>query len=219
MKEKVPTKLDRQACSPSDVIYDPLGDGFCDDEYNIAECNFDGGDCCGPNVQTNWCDVCECKQPVTTQPVTTVVVTTPSQQGCQVPSWVEDGYCDDENNFADCDFDGGDCCGPNVNTFYCTACECKQSCQVPNWVEDGYCDDENNFADCGFDGGDCCGPNVNTFYCTACECKQICQAPHWVEDGFCDDENNFPSCGFDGGDCCGANVINTYCSDCFCLEP
>ena len=24
-----------------------IGDGFCDDELNTEECNFDGGDCCG----------------------------------------------------------------------------------------------------------------------------------------------------------------------------
>ena len=23
-----------------------------------------------------------------------------------------------------CNYDGGDCCGPNVNTQYCTYCEC-----------------------------------------------------------------------------------------------
>ena len=30
--------------------YHPLvGNGFCNDDTNIAECNYDGGDCCGPN--------------------------------------------------------------------------------------------------------------------------------------------------------------------------
>ena len=24
----------------------------------------------------------------------------------------------------ECNFDGGDCCGPNVNTVYCTQCQC-----------------------------------------------------------------------------------------------
>ena len=24
-----------------------IGNGYCDDEMNITECNFDGGDCCG----------------------------------------------------------------------------------------------------------------------------------------------------------------------------
>ena len=46
--------------------------------------------------------------------------------GCAVPSWKGDGYCDDNNNNEGCEFDGGDCCGPNVNTQYCTKCECLE---------------------------------------------------------------------------------------------
>ena len=37
---------------------------------------------------------------------------------------VGDGYCDDERNNEKCNFDGGDCCGPNVNTLYCNECKC-----------------------------------------------------------------------------------------------
>ena len=40
-------------------------DGFCNDETNIAACNYDGGDCCGPDVScklestrvTNLCEI------------------------------------------------------------------------------------------------------------------------------------------------------------------
>ena len=28
--------------------------------------------------------------------------------------------CDIHNNVESCDYDGGDCCGPNVITLYCT---------------------------------------------------------------------------------------------------
>ena len=38
--------------------------------------------------------------------------------------WIGDYYCDDNNNFESCDWDGGDCCGVNVNTEYCTVCVC-----------------------------------------------------------------------------------------------
>ena len=38
-----------------------------------------------------------------------------------------DGHCDDQNNNAECNFDGGDCCGSNVNTTYCISCECKEN--------------------------------------------------------------------------------------------
>ena len=30
----------------------------------------------------------------------------------------------DDNNNEECGWDGGDCCGDNVNTQYCSACEC-----------------------------------------------------------------------------------------------
>ena len=48
------------------------------------------------------------------------------QIGCinGIVSYIGDGYCDDENNNAGCHFDGGDCCGVNVNTQYCNLCIC-----------------------------------------------------------------------------------------------
>ena len=41
-----------------------------------------------------------------------------------MPQHIGCGYCEDENNNAGCGFDGGDCCGPDVKTAYCTECEC-----------------------------------------------------------------------------------------------
>merc|ERR1711997_958434 len=48
----------------------------------------------------------------------------PPSTGCGSPQWKGDGYCDDENNNDGCDYDGGDCCGDDVNTTYCSACQC-----------------------------------------------------------------------------------------------
>ena len=39
-------------------------------------------------------------------------------------SRIGNGYCDDENNNRECDYDGDDCCGELVNTEHCTFCEC-----------------------------------------------------------------------------------------------
>ena len=39
------------------------------------------------------------------------------------PKFVGDAFCDDDNNYEDCNYDGGDCCGGKTN--YCTKCECK----------------------------------------------------------------------------------------------
>ena len=42
----------------------------------------------------------------------------------KLPPRFGDNYCDDDNNNEECGWDGGDCCGDNVNTQYCSACEC-----------------------------------------------------------------------------------------------
>merc|ERR1711935_845486 len=57
----------------------------------------------------------------------TAAPTTAAPTTCQGnPSWIGDNYCDDENNNAACQFDGGDCCN-NSNQFwdwYCSDCAC-----------------------------------------------------------------------------------------------
>ena len=37
-----------------------IGDSFCDDINNNVDCNFDGGDCCGAIVNTQYCNECLC---------------------------------------------------------------------------------------------------------------------------------------------------------------
>ena len=37
-----------------------IGNGYCDDENNNMECNYDGDDCCGSLVNTEHCNFCEC---------------------------------------------------------------------------------------------------------------------------------------------------------------
>ena len=39
-----------------------IGDGFCNDETNNPECNFDGGDCCGQCILKHQCSECTCLQ-------------------------------------------------------------------------------------------------------------------------------------------------------------
>ena len=38
-----------------------VGNGFCNDETNIAGCMFDGLDCCGLNIRTDFCSECLCQ--------------------------------------------------------------------------------------------------------------------------------------------------------------
>ena len=39
-----------------------IGDQICDDENNISDCQYDGGDCCMDPMDTSYCSVCECLQ-------------------------------------------------------------------------------------------------------------------------------------------------------------
>ena len=60
----------------------------------------------------------------TTLPLTSIEVTGSTTLGCSHTFWIGDGYCDDTTNTMECSFDGGDCCGSNVNTAYCNLCQC-----------------------------------------------------------------------------------------------
>ena len=46
----------------------------------------------------------------------------PPTEGCGSPSWATDKWCDDENNNAECNYDGGACCFNEANGWdtYCT---------------------------------------------------------------------------------------------------
>ena len=137
-----------------------FGDNYCDDENNNEECGYDGGDCCGDNVYTFYCSVCQCLDPNGESPTGSAE---PPTNACGLPNWVGDNYCDDLNNNEECGYDGGDCCGDNVNTFYCSVCQCldpngesptepptepptteppteppTNECEQPQWFDDNY---------------------------------------------------------------------------------
>ncbi len=51
---------------------------------------------------------------------------------CPYQSDIGDGYCDDNVNVEECDFDGGDCCRPvNENKpnahWFCSRCSCHKN--------------------------------------------------------------------------------------------
>jgi hypothetical protein len=53
--------------------------------------------------------------------------------GCFNLEWKGDGICDDKNNHGGCDFDGGDCCGKDVDKDLCTLCQClEEEAPLPN---------------------------------------------------------------------------------------
>ena len=96
---------------------------------------------------------------------------------CTLGSLVGDGFCNDESNNADCNYDGGDCCGYCVIKEYCSACECHHNANSSGsmtsnpLVGNGICNDETNNPECLFDGQECCGIAAITSNCLECECK------------------------------------------------
>ena len=47
------------------MFLDWVGDGYCDDQTNINECNYDGGDCCLNVVNMDFCSLCLCYENAT----------------------------------------------------------------------------------------------------------------------------------------------------------
>ena len=58
------------------------GDGYCDDENNIAACYWDGGDCCNNNIPDYdvYCSVCKCVDPFELSDFSSSVVSTYPQE-------------------------------------------------------------------------------------------------------------------------------------------
>ena len=94
--------------------------------------------------------------------------------GCPHPHWIGDGVCDDKTNIGECDYDGGDCCGYNVNTGFCSDCKCyfNETCIAGTHplVGNGYCNDETNNENCNYDSGECCSTFTWRSQCTECTC-------------------------------------------------
>lgn len=176
-------------CKCKDPNYKPsvclkkfIGDKFCDDQNNVKECNYDGGDCCSQHHanQFQHCDKCECVDPDHHKE-------NAGKCGakCGASDFKGDGFCDDDNNSCGCNWDGGDCCGNSGKSkqmLYCHKCACldpdfkpvaEDECELPEYKGDGFCDDGNNHDGCEWDGGDCCGKTgkFHQFkYCKLCQC-------------------------------------------------
>ena len=37
-----------------------IGDEYCDDIANTLACDYDGGDCCAEDANTDYCVICDC---------------------------------------------------------------------------------------------------------------------------------------------------------------
>ena len=100
------------------------GNGYCDDLSNVAECNYDGGDCCEMKMKINTerCTECVCY----------LEETCADELG---HPFVADGFCNDETSSIEaCMFDGDDCCDyydfgtfelVYPDTTRCEDCQCN----------------------------------------------------------------------------------------------
>ena len=106
-----------------------VGNSFCNDETNNPDCNYDGGDCCVVNANTNSCSDCYCHFLETCaagyHPLVgngfcndgTNIAECDYDGGdcCSNPEMVGNGFCDEETNNIECVYDDGECCGPDVS--------------------------------------------------------------------------------------------------------
>ena len=77
--------------------------------------------------ETNTIIVNDDLKPLTTSSTSTTTTTAPTSTATTIPcntGWINDAECDDINNNMECSYDGGDCCGCNVNTQFCEVCGC-----------------------------------------------------------------------------------------------
>ena len=103
----------------SDCQYTTLiKNGFCNDESNNEDCDYDGGDCCGFCIAKDHCSECACIEDGSPESYSNVWLHGLSNV------LVGNGFCNDETNKEDCDYDGGDCCASNVQKDYCSECSC-----------------------------------------------------------------------------------------------
>ena len=202
-------------------IKDQIGDGFCDDANNIKDCNFDGLDCCLPEVKIDRCLDCICHLNQQRNP-----------QVC-TKTLIGDGKCTDACNNGHNFFDLNDCCGDYIEDIDCSQCLChldglihaKTNDCKGLFIGDGHCHDVCNEAFNNFDGGDCCLPLIEDAFCSDCFCfqdssfhdKVSCRST-FIGNFKCNDECNFKDFNFDGLDCCLEIVDDTFCSDCICHQ-
>jgi hypothetical protein len=115
-----------------------------------------------------------------------------------------DGFCNDETNTEECQYDAGDCCKNKTIVNVCENCTCNQNigapaqdlmrtaCPIGTEFKNGYCNDE-----------------VKTLLLTI---VLLFKVLHFMT------KTNTPNCGYDFGECCGKTDF-TFCDDCNCLDP
>ena len=152
-----------------------IGDGYCDDAANNAECDYDLDDCCQPESDRNSCTNCTCW-------VDNDQLVKIKEELCLEYNYnLGDGTCDLDLNSKEYFFDIGDCCQMDTicveNRFDQVTCpdhpciESNQYC-IEHELGDGICQDHNNGPYCDYDLGDCCSISSQAYEdCCTCKCS------------------------------------------------
>jgi hypothetical protein len=95
-------------------------------QNNNCGCGWDAGDCCNTLKKDAFsrCKTCKCLDPDIQAKQLKPKTPGNCLAACGQSKWVQDAYCDDNNNNCGCGWDGGDCCGPFTDSSYCTECLC-----------------------------------------------------------------------------------------------
>ena len=166
-------------------VWSLVGDGYCDDEANTPECEYDFNDCCEAENDRSLCQNCTCY-------LSEIKTEEYKKEFCQNPFYrLGDGYCDLNYNKGQYFFDIGDCCLDVDQTgysyshiyancrmgeyefTYCPENPCIKSNNfcIPKELGDGICQDHNNGPYCDYDMGDCClVADQSNHECCNCVC-------------------------------------------------
>lgn len=192
------------SCLAQAAVY--TGDGFCDQEFNKAACDWDGGDCCGPSCSNSISHTCGFNEDgiYTGFPNCLDPIVTDCMAAIDSLSYISDGYCDAQDgmyNSLMCSWDGGDCCNST-------------------------CTDDGKSYECGSTGYRCQDPDASDYLLC------IGKFTDSFGDGFCDhyffdlnSDLNIAMCDWDGGDCCASTCDSDSIEDCNshvvfeCLDP
>eukprot|EP00752_Nemacystus_decipiens_P017790 g15950.t1 len=185
---------------------------FCDEQNNVADCDFDGGDCCSCTCEDTPDYACgdgpgfQCIDPAAPC-VDDDDITIDQAENCGFLSGVGDGFCDTDNNNALCGFDGGDCC----------SCTCAQRFSTS---DNPYYDDGGNFFGCDSGSFLCIDPDAACVDDDDITVDQVenCSFVAGIANGFCNEENNNEICAYDGGDCCECTCEGN-CGSFACIDP
>eukprot|EP00903_Cladosiphon_okamuranus_P005791 g5738.t1 len=198
---------------------DSIGNGWCDQVNNKAECNYDGGDCCECTCvppENSWDDDWACSHDAgfaCIDPAAACVddddITVDMVENCHAGQ-IGNGWCDHRNNKPECDYDGGDCC----------ECTCDPG---PEADDDYRCSPAAGYA-CVDPEAPCVDDDSVTV-----DMLEHCHWPSGIGNGWCDIGNNTPECNYDGGDCCECTCeVNEFydddsgyngCQEFACIDP